>query len=289
MLYTKALSIFTAVALCNFGCNSFPVTEITMTNATFSALQKGPTGPTKDALASQTVLPALRKYFEVKNVLEVSPTDIGTLHATLPSQVVDASCSHKVTAESPAITGNLLNSSYFKWGLTNISWHGATVFAETEVDSTMEVASNIQVKLGKSYKIPFSHHHHCLKIAQKTVGIDLTTNGKTGLGLNLTASNASIEKDPSGKGYDLVFNFHADVVGMVLSWDVTNVDASHCKIKILGITILSYCGFIEKMIKNGINTLSEKALKLAVPKLKEKLEEAINTKVGDVVRIPIKL
>ena len=289
MLYTKALSIFTAVALCNFGCNSFPVTEITMTNATFSALQKGPPGPTKDALASQTVLPALRKYFEVKNVLEVSPTDIGTLHATLPSQVVDASCSHKVTAESPAITGNLLNSSYFKWGLTNISWHGATVFAETEVDSTMEVASNIQVKLGKSYKRPFSHHHHCLKIAQKTVGIDLTTNGKTGLGLNLTASNASIEKDPSGKGYDLVFNFHADVVGMVLSWDVTNVDASHCKIKILGITILSYCGFIEKMIKNGINTLSEKALKLAVPKLKEKLEEAINTKVGDVVRIPIKL
>jgi hypothetical protein len=70
---------------------------------------------------------------------------------------------------------------------------------------------------------------------------------------------------------------------------VTNVDASHCKIKILGITILSYCGFIEKMIKKGINTLSEKALKLAVPKLKEKLEEAINTKVGDVVRIPIKL
>ena len=179
------------------------------------------------------------------------------MHATLPSQVVDGSCSHKVTAESPAITGKLLNSSYFKWGLSNVSWHGATVFAEAEVDSTMEVASDIQVKLGKSYKVPFSHHHHCLKIAQKTVGVDLTTNGKTGLGLNLTASNASIQKDPSGKGYDLVFDFHADVVGMVLSWDVTNVDASHCKIKILGITILSYCGFIEKMIKNGINTLSE--------------------------------
>jgi hypothetical protein len=128
-----------------------------------------------------------------------------------------------------------------------------------------------------------------LKIAQKTVGIDLTTNGKTGLGLNLTASNATIQKNPNGKGYELVFNFHADVVGMVLSWDVTNVDASHCKIKILGITILSYCGFIEKMIKNGVNTLSEKALKLVVPTLKEKLEKAINTKVGAVVRIPIKL
>ena len=131
----------------------FPVTEITMTNATFAALQHGPPNPTKDALASETVLPGLRHYFESKNVLEVSPTDVGTLHATLPSEVVDSSCGHKVTAESPTITGNLLNSSYFKWGLTNISWHGATVFAEASVASTMEVASDIQVKLGKSYKV----------------------------------------------------------------------------------------------------------------------------------------
>jgi hypothetical protein len=43
------------------------------------------------------------------------------------------------------------------------------------------------------------------------------------------------------------------------------------------------------MIKNGVNTLSEKALKLVVPTLKEKLETAINTKIGAVVRIPIKL
>jgi hypothetical protein len=267
---------------------AFPVTEITMTQATFTALQ-GPPNPTKDALASLQVIPGLQKFFEASNVLEVTPDDVGTMHATLPNEVVDGSCSHKVTAESPKVTGTLLNTSYFKWGLTNISWHGATVFAETEVDSTMAVDSDIQVKLGKSYHVPFSHHHHCLKIAQKTVGVDIKTNGKTGLGLNLTASNATIQKDSSGKGYDLVFNFHADVVGMVLSWDVTNVDASHCKLKILGITILSYCGFIEKMIKNGINTLSEKALKLAVPKLKEKLENAINTKVGAVVRIPLKL
>jgi hypothetical protein len=268
---------------------SFPVTQVTLTNATFTALSQGPSNPTKDALASNVVLPGLRHYFQTNNILQVTPSDLGTLHATLPNEVVDSSCSHTVTAESPKITGSVKNSSYLKWGLTNISWHGATVFAETEVDSTMEVASDIQVKIGKSYKIPFSHHKHCLHLGQKTVGVDLNTNGKTGLGVNLTASNASIQKDPSGKGYDLVFNFHADVVGIVLSWDVTNVEASHCKIKILGITILSYCGFLEKMIKNGVNKLSESALKLAVPKLKAKLQAAINTKIGDIVRIPLKL
>ena len=150
---------------------AFPVAEITMTQATLTALQTGPPNPTKDALATLQVIPGLQKYFEASNVLEVSPEDVGTLHATLPNEVVDGSCSHKVTAESPEVTGSLLNSSYFKWGLTNISWHGATVFAETEVDSTMQVDSNIQVKLGKSL------FHHCLKIAQKTVGVDIKTNG----------------------------------------------------------------------------------------------------------------
>ena len=43
------------------------------------------------------------------------------------------------------------------------------------------------------------------------------------------------------------------------------------------------------MIKNGVNKLSESALKLAVPKLKAKLQAAINTKIGDIVRIPLKL
>ena len=88
---------------------------------------------------------------------------------------------------------------------------------------------------------------------------------------------------------ELVFNFHADVIGLVLTWDVTNVEASHCKIKILGITILSYCGFLEKMIKSGVNKLSASASRMIVPKLQQKLEQTINTKVGEVVRIPLKL
>ena len=92
-----------------------------------------------------------------------------------------------------------------------------------------------------------------------------------------------------GALFDLVFNFHADVVGMVLSWQVIDVKASKCSIKILGIKIISFCGVIEKALKKGINELSAGALKILVPQLTAKLENAINTKVGSVVRIPIKL
>lgn len=77
--------------------------------------------------------------------------------------------------------------------------------------------------------------HHCSHLGSKTVGVDVHSTGKTGLGLNLTAFNATIRKSPTTGGYELVFDFHADVVVLVLSWNVDDVVAHNCKIKILGI------------------------------------------------------
>jgi len=76
---------------------------------------------------------------------------------------------------------------------------------------------------------------------------------------------------------------------LVLSWNVDDVVAKNCKIKILGIDIASYCGILEKAIKNGVNVLSQRVTKVAAPEIAHKLEAAINTKIGSVVRIPIKL
>ena len=46
------------------------------------------------------------------------------------------------------------------------------------------------------------------------------SHGVTGLGVNFTASNARIVKSQNGTGYELVFNFDADAVGLVVSWNV---------------------------------------------------------------------
>jgi len=262
--------------------NAFPVTQIDVTQAQVFAIMKGSPSPQRDSLATTLVLPGLRDFFKTTK-MKVSPADIGTMHGTLPSEEVDSNCHHEVTAESPHISGSILDTTYFKWGVSNVSWKGATVFANTEVDAVLDTSADIRVKIGRKI------FGRCRKLAQKTTGVDIKSKGKTGLGLNLTASNAKIEQNANKTGLELVFHFHADVIGLVIDWDVTNVEASHCKIKILGITILSYCGFLEKMIKNGVNKLSASASRMIVPKLQEKLENAINTKVGAVVRIPLKL
>ena len=206
---------------------------------------------------------------------------------------------------------------YLRFGVNNISWKAISIFADAEVDADLDIDSSIKVELGKKI------FHHCAHLGHKTVGVDVKSSGKNGIGINMTASNATIQKDSKGgAGYDLVFNFHADVVGLVLSWDVKDVTVNHCKIKILGIKIASYvlwfyslslsvalhvfclcrlrslthsfpydryCGLLEKLIKNGVNKLSEKASRIVAPKLRAKLEAAINTAIGSVVRIPLKL
>ena len=158
-----------------------------------------------------------------------------------------------------------------------------TLPCSPQTQADLNIDSDIKVEIGKKI------FGHCAHLGRKTVDVNVRSTGKNGVGINMTASNATLQKDPSGKGYDLVFSFHADVVGLVLSWDVTDVVVNHCKIEILGIKIGSYCGLLEKLIKKGVNTLSEKATKLVSPKLRAKLEKAINTVIGSTVRIPLKL
>lgn len=56
-----------------------------------------------------------------------------------------------------------------------------------------------------------------------------------------------------------------------------------------GIDILSYCGFIEKAVQKGVDTLSAKAIAVEAPKVAAKVEAALNTAIGGQVRIPLKL
>lgn len=212
----------------------------------------------------------------------MSVSDV-SVSQSIPSQVVDDSCDHKVTAEDPKGTAKLMNDTHLSFGVSNISWKSIGVFADAKVDSKLDIDSDIKVELGKKIV------GHCEHLGRKTVGVDVLSHGIVGLGLNFTASNAHVEKSPNSTGYDLVFNFECDSVALVLSWNVEEVKANNCKLKILDVEILSYCGLIEKAIKKGVNTLSQNAVKIVSPAIAKKVEIALNTLIGGVVRIPLKL
>jgi len=87
----------------------------------------------------------------------------------------------------------------------------------------------------------------------------------------------------------LTFNFHADVVGTVLRWNVDKITADGCKIKILGIEIASVCGYVERHVKDKVQSLLNSVERIDAPQLLRKLESKINAAIGSVVRIPLKV
>lgn len=270
----------------SLGALAFPVTDLAVSNDTFNQLSNSSTlsQAQRDQLATAQVLPQLRIFFNsTAHAVEVETTDV-SIADSIPDQVIDDSCDHKVTSEGTEATGTILNDTSLMFGVSQISWQGVEVFADARLDAVLDIDGEVKVELGKHV-----FGHHCTHLGSKTVGLDVVSHGTVGLGLNFTASDAHIEPAASGTGFELVFNFECDAVGLVLTWNVEEVTAHNCKIEILGIDILSYCGLLEKMVKAGVDKLSAEAIKVDAPKVAAKVETALNTLIGGTVRIPLKL
>eukprot|EP00434_Breviolum_minutum_P023036 symbB.v1.2.020324.t1/scaffold1699.1/size108456/9 len=260
------------------GSAGFPVPFLELTQEQIDELNSS---GVHDSLATSILLPHLSHFFsQSESKILVEPGDI-IIEDHFPDTTIDDDCSHKVEALNGHATGDIKNSSFLT-GAIKISWKSASVFVDAELDSKLDIGGDVRVRVGKHI-----FGHHCTQIARKTMGLAVDSDGKNGVGINMTASNAHLEH-VNGTLY-LVFNFHADVVGTVLKWNVDKITADGCKIKILGIEIASVCGYVERHVKDKLQSLLNSVERVDAPKILHKLEERINAAIGSVVRIPLKL
>lgn len=264
--------------------SAFPIDSVQLTKEELAMLQDASVSTQqKQVLATEKLLPGLRIFFNSSaNAIQVDVDDVSTTQQ-FPDTRVDDNCHHKITAEHPVATGKITSDTYLQFGVADISWKGATVFADASVGATLDIDAAVKVWVGEKI------FGHCQKIGQKTVGVNVYSTGVNGLGLNFTASNPHVAVSASKSGFDLVFDFHADVIGLVLSWNVDDVTVHNCKIEILGIKIGSYCSLIEKAMMNGLTKLTTDISTVIAPNIQAKLEAALNAAIGSEIRIPIKL
>jgi hypothetical protein len=262
---------------------AFPITSLSTNQATIDLFQAGKAN--NDTLAVKMLLPSLQHLFQQDQYkIAVEAEDI-QIQKSFPEVKIDTHCSHTIDADNGQALAKVKNTSYLKWGVANVSWHGATVFTDGEMDAVLDIGAFVRVKTGTD-KIPFSKKCHI--IAEDKTQLELDSVGKVGVGLNFTTSHTHLA---IVKGVlSLVFNFHASVTGQVLKWNVPDVKVHRgCKLEILGITIFSVCGYIADKIKEEANLLTDKVMDVEAPKLLAKLQTAINTIIGDEVVIPLKL
>lgn len=272
MVRTIAMCVLSAC----WSSSAFPIPYIRVTNEQLTELSDG-----SEALTTSLLLPELKRFFTAaENAIIVEPGDI-IIPASFPDVELDHSCSHRIQALNGHAVGDVRNTSHLT-GDTKVTWHDYSVFLDAELDASLEISGDVRVRTGVKL------FGHCDQIARDTMALDLTTTGVNGVGISLSATRQGIERI-NGTAY-LVFDFHADVVGKVVSWNVQDISVQHgCKIKILGITIASVCGYIEDKVRDKVQVLMDVATKVDAPKILQRLEDKINTAVGDTVRIPLKV
>lgn len=261
---------------------AFPLQSLEMDQATVDQLNTTEAGPARDALTTKILLPYMQQLFSTaENAIEVTTSDIDLVH-TFPDEELSSKCSSKIKAIKPTAHGSIVNTSYLRHGVNHITWNGLNVFVDGELDSQLALGMDLQVEVG----IPL--FKKCVQLGVQTFGVDGTSDGETGVGVNLTTSNSHLTKDKDGH-LALVFNFHATVVGTVLRWNVDQVVAKGCSLTVFGFKIVDVCKKIEDKVRGYFQKIGDHALEITAPKILKKVEDKINTVIGQQVTIPLRI
>ena len=85
----------------------------------------------------------------------------------------------------------------------------------------------------------------------------------------------------------LVFKIKIDLDADIKQFYVDRVKLENCDVKFLGLSLFSYCGLVEKTIKEGAEKFARKFNVFTMPKLLARVENMLRYKIGEDIYIPL--
>ena len=140
------------------------MTELNLSNTTFTKLSDPSISQAeKDQLATASVLPKLRIFFNTTaHAIEIETTDV-IIKDSVPDQTVDNDCHHKVTAKNTKLDGTILHDSSLMFGVSKLTWKTANVFVDARLDAKLSVDGD--VKVWDQHNVHYQrivNHHFCI-------------------------------------------------------------------------------------------------------------------------------
>merc|ERR1719376_395543 len=123
----------------------------------------------------------------------------------------------------------------------------------------------------------------CTRLVRKTVGFNLVRTGGVKLGINLSLGNVSFTEAEEGMVLSFVPNF--DILGQIVSWNLDQLEASKCVERIMGLKLISYCGYLERKARKKVEEGMRKVRDVKIPAVLEKLNKKLKTKIGETVTV----
>ena len=195
--------------------------------------------------------------------VEVEKEDI-VLKKNLPNKDI-ATGKVQVTASNVIVHGRILNSTNLTASVEDTNL-GLEALLQTQVDAEIKVEADLSVE-AKSF------------IAWvQTFPMEVSTRGQVDILVILTVSDIELAVEEG----DLVVNYNTkiDLKGRMFNWNVDSVEMDNCSLKLGRQSIGSICPLVKSVLKNGLQTYLDTWTQFEVPRLLEKLDDKLKSKLG---------
>eukprot|EP00090_Calanus_glacialis_P031553 TRINITY_DN5236_c0_g1_i2.p1 TRINITY_DN5236_c0_g1~~TRINITY_DN5236_c0_g1_i2.p1 ORF type:complete len:285 (-),score=82.22 TRINITY_DN5236_c0_g1_i2:61-915(-) len=232
------------------------------------------------ALAQDIINDALKKYVKEGNLNIVIENNDIIIDAAFDDRVLKDRCSLKLFALHPRARGTIKRSSQLMADIYDGDFSAGEFSAAAKADLDVQLDLDFDFRAQIGAKI----FGKCRKIGRDTLGIDLKTSGKAILAVALEATDIAI--DPNFENIKGKLNLN--ILGRLENWNIDDLDVSKCQVKLFNrIEIGSYCSAARSLIREALQNYINKWTEFEAPKLIEKLERKMQSRIGDEIVIPL--
>ena len=232
------------------------------------------------ALAQDIINDALKEYVQEGNLNIVIENNDIIIDAAFDDRVLKDRCSLKLFALHPRAKGTIKRSSQLMADIYDGDFLAGEFSAAVKADLDVQLDLKFDFRAQIGAKI----FGKCRKIGRDTLGIDLKTSGKAILAVALEATDIAI--DPNFENIKGKLNLN--ILGRLENWNVDDLDVSKCQVKLFNrVEIGSYCSAARSLIRDALQNYINKWSQFEAPKLIEKLERKLQSRIGDEIVIPL--
>ena len=232
------------------------------------------------ALAQDIINDALKEYVQEGNLNIVIENNDIIIDAAFDDRVLKDRCSLKLFALHPRAKGTIQRSSQLMADIYDGDFLAGEFSAAVKADLDVQLDLKFDFRAQIGAKI----FGKCRKIGRDTLGIDLKTSGKAILAVALEATDIAI--DPNFENIKGKLNLN--ILGRLENWNVDDLDVSKCQVKLFNrVEIGSYCSAARSLIRDALQNYINKWSQFEAPKLIEKLERKMQSRIGDEIVIPL--
>jgi len=252
-------------------------------NLTLDQIEKLKNGNDESlGLAKDLINDALKEYVKEGNLDIVIENNDIVIDAAFDDRVLKDGCSVKLLALNPRAKGTIQRSSKLMADIYDGDFSLGEFSAAAKADLDVQLDLNLDFRAQIGAKI----FGKCRKIGRDTLGIDLKTSGKAIIAVALEATDVAIGPNLE----NIKFKLNLNILGRLENWNVDDLDVSKCQVKLFNrVKIGSYCSAAKTLIQKTLQGYINKWTEFEAPRLIEKLERKLQSRIGEEIVIPLNL